>query len=64
MGMAADHLLVAGEAWNELPMRRDGQKLVAFLPTQPAAGKIEYRVRIARGGAEEEHQDYPACRRA
>ncbi len=51
------------EAWNELPMRRDGEKLLASLPTQPAAGKIEYRVRLARGGAEASFPPEPAVAR-
>jgi hypothetical protein len=31
-------------------MRRDGDALAAELPAQPAAGKLEYRVRLARSG--------------
>ena len=32
------------EQWTEIPMKRQGQKLVAALPHQPPAGKLEYRV--------------------
>ncbi|HPC82195.1 MAG TPA: hypothetical protein P5234_02940 [Thermoanaerobaculaceae bacterium] len=37
-------------AWTVVPMRRDGPDLVAELPHQPAAGKIEYQVRLHDGG--------------
>ncbi len=32
------------EQWTEIPMKRQGNKLVASLPHQPPAGKLEYRV--------------------
>ena len=38
------------EEWSVLPMRREGGELVAGLPAQPPAGKLEYQVRLARGG--------------
>ena len=37
------------EPWQNLPLAREGEDLVAALPTQPSAGKLEYRVRLARG---------------
>ena len=40
------------EPFAELAMRREGGELVAALPSQPPAGKLEYRVRL-RAGAEE-----------
>jgi hypothetical protein len=37
-------------AWTTVPMRREGTALVAELPHRPPAGKLWYRVRLARGG--------------
>jgi hypothetical protein len=37
------------ESWQEIPMSRDGEELVGFLPHQPPAGKLDYRVRLDRG---------------
>jgi len=39
------------EVWTETPLERLGDELVAELPHQPAAGKLEYGLRLARGGA-------------
>jgi len=36
------------EAWLETPLERLGDELVAELPHQPAAGKLEYSLRLAR----------------
>ncbi len=39
------------EPWVEIPMTRDGSgALVAHLPAQPSAGKLEYAVHLTRGG--------------
>ena len=38
------------DAWQTIVMIRDVRALVAALPNQPHAGKIEYQVRLARGG--------------
>jgi hypothetical protein len=38
------------EGWTCLPMRRVDGALVAELPHQPMAGKLEYRVRLAQAG--------------
>ena len=35
--------------WTLVPMRREGDALAASLPHQPPAGKLWYRVRLARG---------------
>jgi len=37
------------EAWIEAPLERLGSELAAELPHQPAAGKLEYSLRLARG---------------
>lgn len=37
------------DAWTLLGMARQGDDLVAALPHQPPAGKLEYQVRLARG---------------
>jgi hypothetical protein len=41
-----------GNEWNVLPMDRRGDTLVAELPHQPPAGKLEYAVRISSQGEE------------
>ncbi len=38
------------EAWTLVPMAREGADLVAALPHQPPAGKLEYQVRLEKGG--------------
>jgi hypothetical protein len=40
------------DPWQTLAMTREGGALQAFLPAQVAAGKLEYQVRLRRGGAE------------
>lgn len=40
------------DAWTEVDMRREGGQLVGYLPRQPMAGKLAYRV-ILSSGAEE-----------
>jgi hypothetical protein len=37
------------DPWTVVPMRREGDALAAELPHQPPAGKLWYRVRLARG---------------
>jgi len=37
------------DPWTELPMRRDGEKLVGTLPHQPPAGKLLYRIYLKSG---------------
>jgi len=37
------------DEWTEIPMRRDSDTLCAFLPHQPPAGKIIYRVTLSTG---------------
>jgi hypothetical protein len=39
----------SNDPWSTLQMRREGGALVADLPHQPPAGKLWYRVRLARG---------------
>ncbi len=39
-----------GDAWTVVPMAREAGALVAALPHQPPAGKLEYQVRLAKGG--------------
>ena len=40
----------SNDAWTAVAMRREGPALVAELPHRPPAGKLWYRVRLARGG--------------
>jgi hypothetical protein len=42
----------SSDAWTTDPMIRRGDQLVATLPHQPPAGKIEYRLTLARNGEE------------
>jgi len=37
------------DEWAEIPMRREGDMLVAELPHQPPAGKLEYYLRLTHG---------------
>ncbi len=37
------------DEWTRIPMRRQGEKLVAALPHQPPAGKLEYHVELRKG---------------
>lgn len=37
------------EEWTVVPMSQEDGKLVAYLPAQPAAGKLAYRVRLISG---------------
>ncbi len=37
------------DPWNELPMWREGERLVGDLPSQPPAGKLAYRVILSHG---------------
>ncbi|HPW17634.1 MAG TPA: hypothetical protein PLP83_04550 [Candidatus Aminicenantes bacterium] len=38
-----------GDAWERLPLAREGDRLVGRLPRQPAAGKVAYRVAVGEG---------------
>ncbi len=40
------------DPWVREPLVRQGEKLVGFLPKQPAAGKLAYRVHLTTGGAD------------
>ncbi|HRY44722.1 MAG TPA: hypothetical protein P5164_12340, partial [Thermoanaerobaculia bacterium] len=51
------------DAFAVLPMARDGETLRAALPHQPPAGKLEYQVRLARGGETALFPERPAITR-
>lgn len=51
------------EAWTFLPMAREGSDLVAALPHQPPAGKLEYQVRLAKGAETAVFPERPAVTR-
>ncbi len=38
------------DEWSQIPLRREGDKLIAHLPHQPAAGKIIYEVALKKNG--------------
>ncbi len=37
------------DAWTLVPMKRNDNDLIAYLPQQPAAGKLEYYVEVVQG---------------
>jgi hypothetical protein len=41
--------LNSGDEWTEVQMQRNGEKLEGSLPSQPPAGKLEYRVFLKSG---------------
>jgi len=51
----------SAEGWNRLSLQREGSSLVAEIPTQPAAGKVQYRIEMRRG---QERRNLPADRLA
>jgi len=51
------------EPWQTVPFARVGDTLVAFLPHQPPAGKLEYRVTLGRGSAEASWPSEPVVTR-
>jgi len=40
------------DAWERLPLAREGDRLVGRLPKQPAAGKVAYRVSVGAGAGD------------
>ncbi|HQQ76451.1 MAG TPA: hypothetical protein PLB01_03780 [Thermoanaerobaculia bacterium] len=48
-GVVAFRRYPTSDEWTILPMAREGADLVAALPHQPPAGKLEYQVRLAKG---------------
>lgn len=48
-GSVAWRRFKTGEAWTSVPLQRDGDALLAKLPHQPPAGKLEYRVTLEDG---------------
>jgi hypothetical protein len=51
------------EVWQVLEMKRQGGELRAMLPRQPAAGKLEYQVRLHRGTDQVVFPERPAVTR-
>ncbi len=51
------------DAWDTLQLVRHGDTLLAALPRQPAAGKLAYQLRLARGGEREVFPAEPAVTR-
>jgi hypothetical protein len=51
-GQVAWRRYPTNEDWRTLDMRREGSALVTALPKQPAAGKLEYQVRLRQGSEE------------
>lgn len=37
------------DEWSKVPMQRDGEYLLAYIPKQPAAGKVMYKVELGKG---------------
>ncbi len=53
----------SSEPWQTLPLAREGDELIAALPSLPPAGKLEYRLTLARGGTRVELPAAPAVAR-
>ena len=51
------------DAWQRIPLVRSGDDLVAALPHQPVAGKLEYQVRLTRGSEQAVFPERPAITR-
>jgi hypothetical protein len=51
------------DAWQVIPMQREGDNLNAALPHQPVAGKLEYQVRLKRGAEQVVFPERPAITR-
>jgi hypothetical protein len=51
------------DPWQVQELKREGDALVATLPRQPAAGKLEYQVRLRRGGEQVVFPERPAVTR-
>jgi hypothetical protein len=53
----------SSEPWQIISMRREGEELRASLPKQPAAGKLEYQVRLQKDGEDTVFPPRPAVTR-
>lgn len=62
-GTVAFRRFPTADAWTVLPMARAGDELVALLPHQPPAGKLEYQVRLERGAESAVFPPRPAVTR-
>jgi hypothetical protein len=62
-GQVAWRRYPTSEDWRRLEMRREGSALVTELPKQPAAGKLEYQVRLRQGSEEAVFPSQPAITR-
>jgi len=51
------------DAWQTLPLVRNGDRLDTALPHQPTAGKLEYQVHLRKGSAEAVFPERPAITR-
>ena len=51
------------DPWQVLELKREGAELRAMLPRQPAAGKLEYQVRLGRAGEQAVFPERPAITR-
>jgi uncharacterized membrane protein len=55
-GMLKYKKFKTGDEWIGVDFQRNGDELIAFLPNQPPAGKLEYMVTLLKDG-----QSYPLC---
>jgi hypothetical protein len=62
-GAVAFRRYPTNDGWTVLPMARAGSDLVAALPHQPPAGKLEYQVRLVNGGESAVFPPRPAVTR-
>ncbi len=47
------------DQWQKAPMLREGDELVAYIPEQPPAGKVMYRIALENNGEKVELPDEP-----
>ncbi len=62
-GEVAFRRFPTGEPFQIVTLHREGDRLTAVLPAQPAAGKLEYQVRLTRGGENAVFPSRPAITR-
>lgn len=51
------------DEWSEVPMQRIGEKLIAFIPHQPPAGKVMYNIILNKNGSKVTVREEPVILR-
>ncbi len=47
------------DSWVTLPLHREGERLVAYIPSQPPAGKVLYKIGLEKGSDKADLTDEP-----